>query len=459
MTERQLFGELDHPSDGRTQLARVSHILTNLEIKDGIVYGEAEVLDTARGRDLKGILSSGAKVGISSRGYGSTRTNEKGEDVVQEDYRLVTFDFVADPADQSAFPSVFYESKGNSMEQDQEMAKEFAKAIEAAKTEGLAQAEANLREEFGREVLNQIASVRAQLKEQVRGELLSDPTVAAARTALDKIKDVLRPFVLPEDAQAVATQKDAEAAKLRNTIAEQNLKIKDLEESCAKLERVAKEAGYKYFVERNIGGDPDAELIRRLMGDVSKFENASELKTKLEAVRTDMTSKREREVQLAEQLEEQTKERAARREQERSRSVAQEKELREENAKLREALDGALQASKVLGVRTYAESRLSNHPKAAAVRALIESSKPETREDVDSILAQFRESVRDSDDLDKTRARVRSLTRGGIGPTPLDEETASPDQSVPRHYAELGVSLGELKRLSGMGTGLPNSKG
>ncbi len=184
-----------------------------------------------------------------------------------------------------------------------------------------------------------------------------------------------------------------------------------------------------------------------------------ELKSKLEAVRADMTTKREREVQLAEQLEVQTKERAARREQDRSRSVAQEKELREENAKLREALDQSLQASKLLGVRTYAESRLSNHPKAVAVRALIESSKPETREDVDAILSQFRESVRDPDDLEKTRARVRSLTRGGIGPTPLDEEAVSPDQNASRHYADLGVSLGELRRLSGMGTGLPNSKG
>jgi hypothetical protein len=459
MTERQLFGELDHPSDGRTQLARVSHILTNLEIKDGIVYGEAEVLDTERGKNLKALLNAGCKVGVSSRGYGSTRTNEKGEDVVQEDYRLVTFDFVADPADQSAFPSVFYESKGNQMEQDQKMAEEFAKAIEAAKQDGLAQAEANLREEFSREVLTQIASARSQMKEQIRGELLSDPSVGAARTALDKIKDVLRPFVLPEDAQAVAAQKDGEMAKLRNTIAEQNLKIKDLEETNEKISLVAKEAGYKLFVERHVASDPDAELIRTLMGDVTKFTNADELKSKLEAVRADMVSKREREAQLSEQVEREAQKQAERKEKERARVVQQEKALREENGQLRKALDQALEASKHMGVRVYAESRLANHPKASRIRALIESSNPETKKDVDAILQQFRESAKDTDDLEATRARIRTATRGGHAPTPLDEEATSSDHNSPRHYAELGVSLGELRRLSGMGTGLPNSKG
>jgi hypothetical protein len=44
---RRMFGELDHPADGKTKLQRVSHLITNLSIEgDGRILGEAEILDT-----------------------------------------------------------------------------------------------------------------------------------------------------------------------------------------------------------------------------------------------------------------------------------------------------------------------------------------------------------------------------------------------------------------------------
>ncbi len=109
MGARKVLGELDHPDDGRTSLQRVSHVMTSLTLDGDIVIGEAEILDTAKGRDLKAILSAGVPVGVSSRGYGSTKPNAKGEEGVQEDFNLVTFDFVAEPADSTAYPDVFFE--------------------------------------------------------------------------------------------------------------------------------------------------------------------------------------------------------------------------------------------------------------------------------------------------------------------------------------------------------------
>ena len=42
MQERRMFGELDHPNDGRTQLTRVSHLVTGMNVTEqGIVLGEA----------------------------------------------------------------------------------------------------------------------------------------------------------------------------------------------------------------------------------------------------------------------------------------------------------------------------------------------------------------------------------------------------------------------------------
>jgi hypothetical protein len=96
-------------------LNRVAHIVTKLWLEDGKVFGEAEILDTDPGRNLQALLKAGCKVGVSSRGYGSTKPNDKGEDVVQEDYKLVTFDFVAEPA-AGAFPAVFFEWKGQKLD-------------------------------------------------------------------------------------------------------------------------------------------------------------------------------------------------------------------------------------------------------------------------------------------------------------------------------------------------------
>lgn len=464
MEGKQLYGELDHPSDGRTQLARVSHLLTNLEIKDGLVVGEAEVLDTERGRNLKAILQAGGRVGISSRGYGSTSKDDKGQDVVGDDYRLVTFDFVADPADQHAFPDVFYEHNEGHMDREDEakMADEFARRLEAAKKEERQSTEAALREEFARETMTRLGELRSQVVEQVRGELLSDPTVGGSRTALDKIKEVLRPFVLPEDAKAVAEQKDAEISRLRAQLANGELRLKDLQEENDKLAKCAKDAGYRFFIEKNIAGDPDASLMRKLLGsDMSVYKDSKELKAKIEAVRVDLSGKRAAAEQLAEHAEAQALAEQDRKDKERSRALKSERVLREENDQLRVALDKSLEANKQLMLHNYTEGRLANHPRATKLRTLIESANPRNKQEVDGILSQFREPARDPEDLEQVRARVRASTRGGIGPTAMDEEQANPkSRSGNGHYGELGVSIGELRRLSGMGDAItPNSKG
>ncbi len=103
-----MFGELDHPSDGKTSLKRVSHIVTGLELQeDGTVTGAAEVLETPNGQILKTLFESGAQVGISSRGSGSVQNG-----VVQEDFKLGTFDFVARPSTPGALPRPSGETKG-----------------------------------------------------------------------------------------------------------------------------------------------------------------------------------------------------------------------------------------------------------------------------------------------------------------------------------------------------------
>jgi hypothetical protein len=104
---RSMFGELDHPSDGKTSLKRVAHLITGLELQeDGNVTGAAEILGTPNGQILKTLFESGAQVGISSRGSGSVQNG-----VVQEDFKLGTFDFVARPSTPGALPRPAGESE------------------------------------------------------------------------------------------------------------------------------------------------------------------------------------------------------------------------------------------------------------------------------------------------------------------------------------------------------------
>jgi hypothetical protein len=111
MSRRGVYGELDHPADGRTRLARVSHLLTKLSVKGTEVIGEAEILDTPNGRIMKVLADAKASVGVSSRGFGSVKTIADGVQEVQEDFRLDTFDFVADPATKTAYPKLFKEER------------------------------------------------------------------------------------------------------------------------------------------------------------------------------------------------------------------------------------------------------------------------------------------------------------------------------------------------------------
>ena len=107
LAERRLCGELDHPNDEIVHLANVSHIITNLQMEGNTLVGEAEFLDTPSGRILQELAKAGVRIGISSRATGSVEHDMK-EDayMVQDNLRMITWDMVADPSCQNAFPEL-----------------------------------------------------------------------------------------------------------------------------------------------------------------------------------------------------------------------------------------------------------------------------------------------------------------------------------------------------------------
>tara|TARA_Y100000034_G_scaffold2603_1_gene3165 strand:- start:946 stop:1521 length:576 start_codon:yes stop_codon:yes gene_type:complete len=101
--ENRALGELDHPDNAVVNLANASHLIKDIWWEGDDLKGVVEILDTPAGSILKSLIESGVKLGISSRGLGSTQKNSNGKDIVQDDFQLVTFDFVSNPSTQNAF--------------------------------------------------------------------------------------------------------------------------------------------------------------------------------------------------------------------------------------------------------------------------------------------------------------------------------------------------------------------
>lgn len=100
---RGLIGELDHPTDSIIHFEKASHVITKLWWEGKKLMGEGEILNTPHGKILLSLINDGVRVGMSSRGVGTGKTDENGILVISENYKLITFDVVADPSTASAF--------------------------------------------------------------------------------------------------------------------------------------------------------------------------------------------------------------------------------------------------------------------------------------------------------------------------------------------------------------------
>ena len=130
---KTLFGELDHPEGDRCEtLAKNAAIsITKLEKKpdEGVIYGEAEILDTPTGRIVKALADSGAKLGISSRGMGE-EVYVDGQNIIDPDtYDFITFDVVVTPANTKARVSLTESKQFNKLTEN------FKKEISESETE------------------------------------------------------------------------------------------------------------------------------------------------------------------------------------------------------------------------------------------------------------------------------------------------------------------------------------
>ena len=103
VTERRALGELDHPDSPIVQLENVSHLVTDTNWDGDNLMGTIEVLDTPKGQILEKLINRDIKLGISSRGLGSTSRTNEGYDMVEDDFNLVCYDMVSNPSTSGAY--------------------------------------------------------------------------------------------------------------------------------------------------------------------------------------------------------------------------------------------------------------------------------------------------------------------------------------------------------------------
>ena len=289
LSHRRILGELDHPSDGRTSLKRVSHVITGLKIKDGIVIGEAEILNTPEGKTLKALIEANIEVAVSSRASGSTapRRDQDGVEDVQEDLVLKTYDFVADPAVKTAFPSIYTEDVD-----DPTLAKmfldEFPEIAESLKTvnendnvlseerSSEKKIQKELSEQFERKLRDEILELKKIVRQDILEEVESDPEVAGSKAVLSAIAEMVSAY-----------KKDPNVDDVKAAIKASELEVSEANRERDEAIGEANEAKCWLEIERKISGHPMVESIRKLL-EGKKFESSEDAISTLDVLLKDL---------------------------------------------------------------------------------------------------------------------------------------------------------------------------
>lgn len=105
-----VLGEVDHPQDLKINLDRVSHMITKMWMDGPNGYGKLKILPTPMGKLIETMLTSGVKLGVSSRGSGEVDSSGN-----VQGFEIITVDVVAQPSAPGAYPTPVYEHLMNNI--------------------------------------------------------------------------------------------------------------------------------------------------------------------------------------------------------------------------------------------------------------------------------------------------------------------------------------------------------
>ena len=296
IAENRVFGEADHPDDGKSRIANTAAMLTNIEkqVADGrkLYIGEAVVLNTSKGKDLQEIIRAGGRPGVSSRGFGSlVKGNWQGKtaDIVQEDFSLKTFDFVIGQSTKDAEISQFFEQMDviNILNADEHPQEKFQKGgmsvMEIKNVDDLRKAYPDLCEQLVKEavekkekevkealqkdfdarVLKEVESKREEVKNEVIEEIKKSEEFQGMMGTLVEIGKLVKPYISESNDEEEVEDKVAGLETKVESLEAENKSLKE------QMEREKKEAAEKEKVAKRIqevtaGKKHEKLLVERL---------------------------------------------------------------------------------------------------------------------------------------------------------------------------------------------------
>ena len=107
---RSLFGEAGHPltQDLTRQVTidpkLISHVITDLWMKDNVVYGKVTGTPNEYGQTFSNLITEGSRLAFSLRALGIVKQTPKG--LLVDKTKLTTFDWVVFPSFKKAYQSV-----------------------------------------------------------------------------------------------------------------------------------------------------------------------------------------------------------------------------------------------------------------------------------------------------------------------------------------------------------------
>jgi len=311
-----VYGESDHPGDGKSRIQNTASMLTKLEKKvtdkgRKEYWGEILVLNTSKGKDVQEILRAGGRLGQSSRGFGTTKGgtwNGLKAEIVQDDYRLKAFDFVIGQSVSGADVKLgeeldvvsIFESKDESIGEGGErpdsdtekgeramdmtlekLKKDHSDLVEALRKEFRSELEGELRESLQKELdakfedrlKEELEKQKEQIKDEVVEEIRSSEEFASYRDVVENIASLLKQHGLVEapgdDRSGDGDEKDKEIAKLKEDLASEKAGRVSLEEKVAKME-VGK------HIDEVVAGKPHADLLKERLSGCKTVEEVDQ---------------------------------------------------------------------------------------------------------------------------------------------------------------------------------------
>jgi len=380
------------------------------------------------------LIESGARTGVSSRGVGSVKKNQSGDFEVQEDFKLLTYDGVADPAWGDALPEYRIEGQGKvqkeaqvedsmtdsfeqiDIERLQDKYPEIVRAIRAEEREIASDLYSKRLSEQKRQMeslaadgLEKVFSQQAnRVRAEVMEQVLRDEPSGIAASAIENIKKAVAPLF-------------SESEEIENL----SQRIIQMEASNNALQDSLQKSEMSRVLQSRLVCVPEShrEHFMGLLGPRTRFESFDEFEERLDVV--------------AEEF----------------RRTGRYYDSIEENAnKLEEAIDLLSEAKEAL----IAKNGLLEESKKALIQLERQSLRrsvllDEAKEEISNLRGQLTESNGLRAKLDeshrKEMSRLTSKYEGAV--TVLEDRLTEAELNVQKHQKVIGHKAPEglLRRL------------